>query len=91
MSARVQALGTAMPDGFVFKQSEIVESFFARQPGWDPAWAEVFAAFGPEERMQVYGRGLRRRGARGGGDRGGEGLNSQPGSSAVGVGFTAFR
>src|SRR3954447_12545666 len=23
--------------------------------------AEVFAAFGPEERMQVYGRGLRRR------------------------------
>ena len=38
MIARLQALGTAMPDGFVFKQSEIVESFFARQPGWDPAW-----------------------------------------------------
>ena len=27
----------------------------------DEERAEVFAAFGPEERMQVYGRGLRRR------------------------------
>ena len=53
MSARVQALGSAMPDGFVFKQSEIVESFFARQPGWDPAWAEVFAASGVERRASV--------------------------------------
>ena len=33
MTARLQALGTAMPDHYVFKQSEIVEEFFARQPG----------------------------------------------------------
>ena len=31
---RIQALGTAMPDHYVFKQSEIVEAFFAGQPGW---------------------------------------------------------
>ena len=60
MTARLQALGTAMPD-YVFKQSEIVEDFFARQPGWDPAWAEVFAASGVERRASVvdpsyYGR-----------------------------------
>ena len=53
MSARVQALGTAMPDTYVFKQSEIVEEFFARQPGWDPVWAEVFAASGVERRASV--------------------------------------
>ena len=53
MSARVQALGTAMPDYYVFKQSEIIEEFFARQPGWDPAWAEVFAASGVERRASV--------------------------------------
>ena len=53
MSTRVQALGTAMPDHYVFKQSEIVEAFFARQPGWDPAWAEVFAASGVERRASV--------------------------------------
>ena len=46
MTARLQAVGTAMPDAYVFKQSEIVEEFFAQQPGWDPAWAEVFAASG---------------------------------------------
>jgi alkylresorcinol/alkylpyrone synthase len=61
MTARVQAIGTAMPDHYVFKQSEIVEGFFARQPGWDPAWAEVFAASGVERRASVvdpawYGR-----------------------------------
>jgi alkylresorcinol/alkylpyrone synthase len=50
---RIQALGTAMPDHFVFKQAEIVEGFFARQPGWDPAWAEVFAASGVERRASV--------------------------------------
>ena len=50
---RIQALGTAMPDYYVFKQSEIVEGFFARQPGWDPAWAEVFAASGVERRASV--------------------------------------
>jgi alkylresorcinol/alkylpyrone synthase len=53
MIARLQALGTAMPDHYVFKQSEIVEEFFAAQPGWDPAWAEVFAASGVERRASV--------------------------------------
>ncbi len=53
MIARVQALGTAMPDHYVFKQSEIVEEFFARQPGWDPEWAEVFARSGVERRASV--------------------------------------
>ena len=52
MTARLEALGTAMPD-YVFKQPEIVEDFFARQPGWDPAWAEVFAAAGVERRASV--------------------------------------
>jgi alkylresorcinol/alkylpyrone synthase len=53
MTARIQSLGTAMPDSYVFKQSEIVGEFFARQPGWDPAWAEVFAASGVERRASV--------------------------------------
>jgi predicted naringenin-chalcone synthase len=52
MTARIQALGTAMPD-YVFKQTEIVEDFFARQPGWNPDWAEVFAAAGVERRASV--------------------------------------
>jgi alkylresorcinol/alkylpyrone synthase len=52
MSARVQAVGTAMPDN-VLKQAEIVEGFFARQPGWDPAWAEVFENSGVERRASV--------------------------------------
>jgi alkylresorcinol/alkylpyrone synthase len=52
MTARLQGLGTAMP-AYVFKQAEIVEGFFARQPGWDPAWAEVFAASGVERRASV--------------------------------------
>jgi predicted naringenin-chalcone synthase len=52
MTARIQALGTAMPD-YVFKQAEIVEGFFAQQPGWDPDWAEVFAASGVERRASV--------------------------------------
>jgi predicted naringenin-chalcone synthase len=53
MTVRVQALGTAMPDHYVFKQSEIVEAFFTGQPGWDPAWAEVFANSGVERRASV--------------------------------------
>jgi predicted naringenin-chalcone synthase len=53
MTARVQALGTAMPDHYVFKQTEIVEAFFAGQPGWDPAFAEVFAKSGVERRASV--------------------------------------
>jgi predicted naringenin-chalcone synthase len=52
MTARIQALGTAMPD-YVFKQTEIVEDFFAMQPGWNPDWAEVFAAAGVERRASV--------------------------------------
>src|ERR687890_1069414 len=50
---RLQALGTAMPDHYVFKQTEIVEAFFAGQPGWDPAFAEVFANSGVERRASV--------------------------------------
>ena len=57
MTARIQALGTAMPDHYVFKQSEIVEGFFARQPGWDPAWAEVFENSGVERRASVVDAG----------------------------------
>ena len=57
MTPRLQALGTAMPDFYVFKQSDIVEGFFARQPGWDPAWAEVFAASGVERRASVVDPG----------------------------------
>ena len=53
MTARIQALGTAMPDHYVFKQSEIVEAFFASQPGWDPAFAEVFANSGVDRRASV--------------------------------------
>jgi alkylresorcinol/alkylpyrone synthase len=56
MTARVQAVGTAMPD-YVFKQAEIVEDFFSRQPGWDPAWAEVFANSGVERRGSVVDMG----------------------------------
>jgi alkylresorcinol/alkylpyrone synthase len=52
MTARLQALGTAMPD-YVFKQAEIVGELFAHQPGWDPAWAEVFANSGVERRASV--------------------------------------
>jgi alkylresorcinol/alkylpyrone synthase len=57
MTARIQALGTAMPDHYVFKQSEIVEAFFAGQPGWDPAWAEVFANSGVDRRASVVDPG----------------------------------
>ncbi|HEV3505452.1 MAG TPA: type III polyketide synthase [Actinomycetes bacterium] len=53
MTARIQALGTAMPDHYVFKQSEIVEAFFAGQPGWDPAFAEVFTNSGVDRRASV--------------------------------------
>jgi alkylresorcinol/alkylpyrone synthase len=49
MTARIQALGTAVP-GHAHKQADIVEEFFAHLPGWDPAWAEVFEASGVERR-----------------------------------------
>ncbi|HZD71324.1 MAG TPA: type III polyketide synthase [Actinomycetes bacterium] len=52
MTARVQALGTAIPER-VYKQDEIVESFFARLPGWEPDWAQVFEASGVERRASV--------------------------------------
>ena len=60
MIARLQAIGTAMPDN-MFKQAEIMEELFAHQPDWDPAWAEVFTASGVERRASVidpswYGR-----------------------------------
>jgi len=52
VTARVQALGTAMPER-VYKQDEIIESFFATLPGWEPGWAEVFGASGVERRASV--------------------------------------
>ena len=52
MTARIQAIGTAMP-AYVFKQADIVAEFFAKQPGWDPAWVEVFEASGVERRASV--------------------------------------
>ncbi len=52
MTARLQALGTAMPDR-VYKQDEIISSLFARLAGWDPDWAEVFEASGVERRAAV--------------------------------------
>jgi predicted naringenin-chalcone synthase len=52
VTARLQALGTAMPER-VYKQNEIVDSFFGRLPGWDPVWAEVFEASGVERRAAV--------------------------------------
>jgi alkylresorcinol/alkylpyrone synthase len=52
MTARIQAIGTAMP-AYVFKQADIVSEFFAKQPGWDPAWVEVFEASGVERRASV--------------------------------------
>jgi alkylresorcinol/alkylpyrone synthase len=52
VTARVQAIGTAVPE-HVYKQADIVDAFFARLPGWDPAWAEVFEASGVERRAAV--------------------------------------
>jgi alkylresorcinol/alkylpyrone synthase len=52
VTGRVQALGTAMPER-VYKQDEIVESFFGAMPGWEPGWAEVFEASGVERRASV--------------------------------------
>lgn len=52
MTARLQALGTAMPER-VYKQDEIVDSFFGRLPGWEPDWTEVFEASGVERRAAV--------------------------------------
>ena len=52
MTARVQALGTAIPER-VYKQEEIVESFFARLPGWNTDWNQVFEASGVERRASV--------------------------------------
>jgi alkylresorcinol/alkylpyrone synthase len=52
VTAQLQALGTAMPER-VYKQAEIVESFFATLPGWEPDWAEVFGASGVERRASV--------------------------------------
>jgi alkylresorcinol/alkylpyrone synthase len=52
VTARVQALGTAMPER-VYKQDEIVESLFGTMPGWEPDWSEVFQASGVERRASV--------------------------------------
>jgi predicted naringenin-chalcone synthase len=52
VTARLQAVGTVVPE-HVYKQADIVDAFFARLPGWDPAWAEVFEASGVERRAAV--------------------------------------
>jgi alkylresorcinol/alkylpyrone synthase len=56
MTARIQALGTAMPDN-VLKQTEVVDELFGQLPGWDPAWAEVFENSGVERRASVVDAG----------------------------------
>jgi predicted naringenin-chalcone synthase len=52
VTAWLQSLGSAMPER-VYKQAEIVESFFAKLPGWQSDWAEVFLASGVERRASV--------------------------------------
>jgi alkylresorcinol/alkylpyrone synthase len=52
VTAWLQSLGSAMPER-VYKQAEIVESFFGKLPGWQPDWAEVFLASGIERRAAV--------------------------------------
>jgi alkylresorcinol/alkylpyrone synthase len=52
VTAWLQSLGSATPER-VYKQAEIVESFFAKLPGWQPEWAEVFLASGVERRASV--------------------------------------
>jgi alkylresorcinol/alkylpyrone synthase len=52
VTAWLQSLGSAMPER-VYKQAEIVESFFGKLPGWQPEWAEVFLASGVERRAAV--------------------------------------
>jgi predicted naringenin-chalcone synthase len=52
VTVRIQALGTAVPER-VYKQDEIVQSFFANLPGWQEEWAEVFEASGVERRASV--------------------------------------
>jgi len=52
VTAWLQSLGSAMPER-VYKQAEIVESFFGKLPGWQSEWAEVFLASGVERRAAV--------------------------------------
>jgi trehalose synthase len=60
LAAALEARPTLNPDSqwatFVRNHDELTLDKLS-----DDERAEVFAAFGPEERMQVYGRGLRRR------------------------------
>jgi alkylresorcinol/alkylpyrone synthase len=52
VTAWLQSLGSALPER-VYKQAEIVESFFGKLPGWQPDWAEVFLASGVDRRAAV--------------------------------------
>jgi predicted naringenin-chalcone synthase len=52
VSARIQALGSAVPE-HVYKQAEIVDEFFALRGDWRPAYTEVFRASGVERRAAV--------------------------------------
>jgi alkylresorcinol/alkylpyrone synthase len=52
VSARIQALGSAVPE-HVYKQAEIVDEFFVLRGDWQPAYTEVFRASGVERRAAV--------------------------------------
>jgi alkylresorcinol/alkylpyrone synthase len=52
MNARIQSLGSAVPE-HVYKQAEIVDEFFALRGDWRPAYTEVFRASGVERRAAV--------------------------------------
>jgi len=49
---RLAGIGTALPER-VHDQSKIVDTVFGNLPGWDPSWAEVFAASGVAWRASV--------------------------------------
>lgn len=49
---RIAGIGTALPER-IHDQSKIVDSVFSGLPGWDPEWAEVFAASGVAWRATV--------------------------------------
>jgi predicted naringenin-chalcone synthase len=50
--ARLAGIGTALPP-YRHDQSKIVDTVFSGLPGWDPSWAEVFAASGVTWRATV--------------------------------------
>lgn len=49
MGARIQAVAGVVPER-MYKQGDVVATFFARLPGWRPEWEERFAAATVERR-----------------------------------------